>query len=263
MYFGFFGPALMRAVVTAAAVLLLAAGLAGCGERLPPNTVKSPEDVAGRVIGVLEGSACAALAPRYGDARQFSDVEIMAEELRAGELDCVVMDVSARDKKLARVKPLRDPLAEYAFSFAVAKENGDLKEAIDSALDSLRASGELERIENGYLKDSGAAYSPPSGAENPRASLKASVRTEFAPYAYIDEAGLPAGIDVDIARAVGNILNVNIEFTETFPDELITTVRYGKADIALGGLTQTEADMELVDFTSPYTTAVLDVYVRG
>jgi ABC-type amino acid transport substrate-binding protein len=236
--------------------------MTGCGARLTPNTVESPEDVAGRVIGALVGSACAALTSQYGDVRAFYDVESMMEALRQGELDCVVTDASAVRGKLSRVKPLRDPLAEYAFSFAVAKENGDLKTAVDSALDSLRESGELSRIEDGYLKNS-ASYSPPAGAEDPRATLRASVRAEFAPYIYLDEDGRPAGIDIDIARAVGRLLNVDIEFTPGDPDELITTVRYGKADIAFGGLYETEAGLELVDFTSPYTTAVLDIYVRG
>jgi ABC-type amino acid transport substrate-binding protein len=265
-FFSFFRTAPRRAAalaVKALSLMVSIAVMAGCGDRLPPNTVKSPEDAAGSVIGALGGSACAALTSQYGDVRSFYDVETMLEALRRGELDCVVADASAVSGKLSRVKPLRSPLAEYAFSFAVAKENGDLKAAIDSALDSLRASGELARIEDGYLKGAGAAYSPPAGAENPRATLSASVRAEFAPYVYIDGDGLPAGVDIDIARAVGRLLNVDIEFTPDDPDELITKVRYGKADIAFGGLYETETDLELVDFTSPYTTAVLDIYVRG
>jgi polar amino acid transport system substrate-binding protein len=253
----------VSAVPSALPFVAAAAVMTGCGGRLPPNTVKSPEDVAGRVIGALDGTACAALASQYGDVRRFGDEESMMEALRQGGLDCVVTDASSVSGKLTRVKPLRDPLAEYSFSFVVAKENGDLKAAINSALDSLRSSGELARIENGYLEESGAAYSPPAGAENPRATLRASVRAEFAPYVYLDENGRPSGIDIDIARAVGGLLGVDIEFTADDPDELVTKVRHGKTDIAFGGLCETEADSELVDFTSPYATTILDIYVRG
>jgi ABC-type amino acid transport substrate-binding protein len=252
-----------RAAALAAVICVALMLLAGCREKLPPNTVKSPEDVAGGAIGALRGSAYAALASDYGQVRQFDDTEAMLAALRSGSLDCAVMGISGGDKQYDRVKPLRDALAEYSFSFVIAKENGDLKRDADSALETLRANGELGRMEDKYLNGAAYTYAPPEGAGDPRATLKAAFRADFAPYSYLDSEGGPAGLDIDVARAVCDILGVGVEFVPTDTDELVTAVRYGKADLALGGLCASDEGAELVNFSEPYTQAVLGIFVRG
>lgn len=237
--------------------------LAGCREKLPPNKVNSPEDVAGSVIGALRGSAYAALASDHGQIQEFDDTEAMLAALRSGSLDCAVMGISDGDRKYERVKPLREALGEYDFSFVIAKENGDLKRDADAALGSLRASGELGRMEDKHLNGGAYMYAPPEGAGDPRATLKAAFRADFAPYSYLDGEGRPAGLDIDVARAVCDILGVDVEFVLTDTDELVTAVRYGKADLALGGLCASEEVSELVNFSEPYTQAVLGIFVRG
>jgi ABC-type amino acid transport substrate-binding protein len=250
-----------RAAAFMAALFTL---LSGCGERLPPNTIKSPEDVTGSVIGAIRGSAYAALAFGIGDVRQFEDTDVMLGSLRNGQLDCVVTGATADGVKHARVKQLREPLAEYDFSFAIAKENRDLKKVVDAALESLRASGELRRIEGKHLRGENYTYTPPETGGNTGAALRAAAVTEFAPYAYIDSEGNLAGLDVDVARAVCDILGVGLEFVgEDAQEDVVTLVRYGKADIAFGGLRETEETLESVDFSVPYTTAVIGVFVRG
>ncbi|MDR1299168.1 MAG: transporter substrate-binding domain-containing protein [Oscillospiraceae bacterium] len=249
-----------------AGALLAAAALivsSGCGEKLAPNTVVSPGDISGKAIGAISGSAGAFVASQYGEVQQFADMDVMFESLRGGALDCVVTDSLARGKNPRRVKTLRDPLAEYGFAFAVARENGDLKRAINSAIGNLRESGELSRIENAVSKGSGYEYAPPEAQGEKRATLRAAVRAEFAPYAYAGADGECAGVDIEVARAVCAALGVDGEFCVVEAGEMIDTVRYGKADFAVGGLYENEADAGLVEYSNSYATAVMEVLVRG
>ncbi|MDR2665535.1 MAG: transporter substrate-binding domain-containing protein, partial [Oscillospiraceae bacterium] len=235
---------------------------AGCGEKLAPNTVASPEDVEGKVIGAMGGSAAAFIAAQYGQVRQFDDMDIMLESLRAGALDCVVADSLTRRKNPKRVKSLRDPLAEYVFAFAVARENGDLKRAINAAIANMRERGELSRIERA-VSVGDYEYVPPEGRGEARATLLAAVRDEFAPYGYVNAEGECAGLDIAVARTVCGELGVDVEFVVVEPDEMIDTVRYGKADLAIGGLYENERDAGLVEYSDSYALASMEVLVRG
>jgi ABC-type amino acid transport substrate-binding protein len=255
-----------RAYLKKAGALLAAAALfaaAGCGEKLPPNTVAAPEDVSGKIIGAMSGTAGAYIASQYGDVQQFDNMDVMFESLRVGALDCVVTDSLVTRKDPKGVKPLREPLAEYGFAFAVARENGDLRRAVNSAIRNMRESGELARIEGAISKGGDSVYVPPDRQGEARATLRAAVRAEFAPYTYIDDEGECAGMDIDVARAVCGALGVDVEFFAVEPDEMIDTVRYGKADLAIGGLYENERDVGLVEYSDAYTAAAMEVLVRG
>jgi len=71
-------------------------------------------------------------------------------------------------------------------------------------------------------------------------TLNVAIAPVYAPFGYIaDEA--PAGIDVEIAAAMGEYMGCEVVFTVMGEDEIIPALESGEVDIAFGALTADEA----------------------
>ena len=245
-----------------AAALILA--LVGCGSKTAPNGVFEPQDIDGKRIGVMNSSASKKYAGRFGEALSFSSSDELLDALKYGSVDCVVIDAAKAESiitKKSGLKILSAPLISPEYCFAVAKENADLTRDINAAVKKLSDSGVLSGICDRYIKGSGSEYIPPE-VTDPKGSLTAAVTTDFPPYSYLDADGTLAGIDIDIARAVCAELGISLEFKEVDAASLITTVQYGKASFALGGIYMSESDLDMVDFSTPYAKPVQVIVVR-
>jgi len=116
--------------------------LSSCGATGPPNEVHFPRDVNGRTIGALNGSPSAQLAGELGNVVTFFDIDDMLNHLRVGTVDCIIMERLVADEIISGASGIRilsDPLLEYDLRFAVAKENKQLLDAIDEAIEALTA----------------------------------------------------------------------------------------------------------------------------
>jgi polar amino acid transport system substrate-binding protein len=132
---------------------------------------------------------------------------------------------------------------------------------MDAALARLREDGTLQALTDKYVSGVPFEYVPPESAGQTAGTLTFADSADFPPYQYAED-GVPSGLDVDVARAVCDILGVAVEFSVVQSDRLVTAVQFGKADFAAGGLYQNDADLELVDFTAPYTTCTQAILVR-
>lgn len=92
--------------------------------------------------------------------------------------------------------------------------------------------------------------------EDIEASGKLVVATNatFPPYEYIEDDGSYAGIDIDIIKAVGEYLGLEVEIMNIEFDAIITSVSTGKADLGIAGMTVTEDRLKNVDFSDTYAT---------
>jgi polar amino acid transport system substrate-binding protein len=227
--------------------------------------VNSSADAAGRVIGAVSGTAGETYAAAYGDARVYQSYDAMLGDLRSGVIDCAIADsevVSTVLKGQRGVRTLSEPLLSHSFAFAVAKEDRDLKLAINAALAKLRESETLQQVVSRYITGSGYSYVSPEDVDRSAGTITLAIDESFSPYSYFGADGAPYGLDVEVARAVCDLLGVDVTFVPTASDKLITNVRFGKVDFASGGLYATEADAELVDFTEPYTVCTQSIIVR-
>ena len=83
----------------------------------------------------------------------------------------------------------------------------------------------------------------------------------FPPYEYI-EGNEVVGIDAEIAKAIAEKLGLELVIQDMEFDSIIESVKGGKADIGLAGLTVTEERQEAVDFTESYATGVQVIIVN-
>jgi len=241
------------------AVLLL---LSACRD-MPPNMVNSPAEVSGRLIGALSGTPSERLADELGTARGFSSGEEMITHLKAGAIDCAVMENSAAMELVADsqgVRILSEPLIEYEMHFAEAKENAELLLAVNSALDVLRQNGTLSGLSGKYFAGKNYTYVPPEGVETHPGNLSLAVPPDSPPFSFRNAEGELSGLDIEVARAVCDILGVELRIIEYDSWELVNAVWYGMADLAVGWI-PSEGE-NLINISDAYANAIHVVIVR-
>ena len=91
-------------------------------------------------------------------------------------------------------------------------------------------------------------------------TLTMATNAAFPPYEYI-EGGEIVGIDADIAAAIAEKLGLETQIEDMEFDAIIESVKSGKADIGLAGMTVTPDRAEEVNFTASYATGVQVVIV--
>ena len=82
----------------------------------------------------------------------------------------------------------------------------------------------------------------------------------FPPYEYI-EGNEIVGIDAEIAGAVAEKLGLELQIDDMEFDSIVESVKGGKADIGLAGMTVTPERQEVINFTVSYATGVQVVIV--
>ncbi len=83
----------------------------------------------------------------------------------------------------------------------------------------------------------------------------------FPPYEYIENNQI-VGIDAEIAKAIADKLGLELVIQDMEFDSIIESVKGGKADIGLAGLTVTDERKEAVNFTESYATGVQVIIVK-
>jgi len=76
--------------------------------------------------------------------------------------------------------------------------------------------------------------------------------TDYPPFHYYDEVGALTGFNVDLARAICEVLEVECEVDATNWSDLIPTLDRGEADAAIASIRITAEALKAADFTSRY-----------
>jgi len=234
----------------------------GCQD-MPPNLVYSPADISGRVIGALIGTPSERLADELGKKRAFTSGDDMIANLRAGVIDCAIMENSAAAELTAEsteVRIISEPLVEYELHYAVAKENAELLLAIDSAINALKQNGTLNGLCGKYFADKSYSYATPEGVDIHPGKLSVAAPPDSRPFSYKTSDGEYSGLDIEVTRAVCDMLGVEFSIIECDSWELVNAVWYGMADLAVGWMPG-EGD-DLVSVSDAYANAVHVVIVR-
>lgn len=91
--------------------------------------------------------------------------------------------------------------------------------------------------------------------------LTMGTNATFPPYEYTDDSGKIVGIDAEIAAAVAEKLDLELEIKDMEFDSLLTAVQGDSIDIVFAGLTVTDERKQSVDFSQTYATGVQVVIV--
>ena len=91
-----------------------------------------------------------------------------------------------------------------------------------------------------------------SCSETDSNTLRVGMDLKFYPFTGTDKKGDPSGIEVDIAKALGDYLERDVEIINTDFPMLIPALQSGEIDIVIGSMTITEEREKTVDFSKPY-----------
>lgn len=260
----------MKRFFCAFTAFFLLFSLCACNSNVPENPVHTPADLAGKKIGVFLGSASGQYLRTYeneGGAAlsYYTSGDALMEDLESGVLDCVVVEGLTAKELLphsSKTKVLEEPLIQTAYAIAVAKENLALTEDINNALAALAENGTLENIIEGYLCGGEYRYEPQLDEEAITGTVTLAVDAAFPPYEYYGETGEVEGLDIDIARAICDILGVGLEICTVEPGTLIEEVQSGKVAFAMGRLTPDDQNLLKVDFSEIYLDVTQQIIVR-
>lgn len=253
-----------------AALVLL---LTGCGKQVEPSDISSIDDLEGKKIGVQIGTTGDIYVSDYeGDeagtvVERYNKGNDAISSLKNGKIDCVVIDeepAKAFIKRNSDLSILKEEFTLEEYAICVAKENAELKDNINQALSELKADGTLQNIIDNYINEDGEGfqYESPEGLSYENGTLVMATNAAFPPYEYYQDGEI-AGIDVDMATAVADKLNMKLEIEDMEFDSIITAVQSGKADIGAAGMTVTEDRLKNIDFTDTYTTAKQVIVIRN
>jgi len=251
----------MKKYFTLISLVLILFLLFGCSRF--PNTVNSPEEAIGKRIGALDGTPSLRLADELGTPVAFYSEADMMYELRSGAIDCVIMERTTAQELVSNtsgVRILPDHLLEYELRFAVPMENTALLDRIDLAIEELSRNGTLRSISNKYFARGNFTYSPREDDAQRSSYLRIALPPDSPPFSFKDTEGRFIGMDVEVAIAVSDILDVRLEVLQYDVWELITAVWHGRADIALGW--HPGEGEGLVNMSEPYANAVQVIIVR-
>lgn len=258
----------MKKIISLLLIPVAFLSLCGCSRGAPENAVFSPEDLTGKQTGVLTDTPTYCYVTEFEEMginiKDYTDSRVILNDVESGSLDCAIMDEKLAEDELSifsSAKILDTPVIEADLSIITALESASLLSVIDSTLGTLIEDGIIEDITDNYFGGREFIYTSPEDIQY-SGTLSLAVNAIGKPFAYYNEDGELAGMDIDIARAVCDSMGVELTIVDANGDDLYDCVRSGRADLAMGCLSKNEETQDLVGFSQSYYTSTQVIVVR-
>lgn len=259
--------------------VLMTIGITGCANTNSGNNenakqINGVNDLKGAVIGVQIGTTGDIYVSDYeGDdagtkIERYNKGADAIQALKLGKIDCVVIDEQPAlqyVKQNSNIHIIDEEFISENYAFCVAKENTELLDRINKALEELKADGTVDQIIKNYTGTEDEAGQFPYVSENrerPNGVLTIGTNAEFPPYEYYENDQVK-GIDMDIMRAVCDKLGMELQIEDIAFDSIIAAVSTGKVDVGASGFTITEDRMKNVNFSDTYVTTKQVIIARN
>ncbi len=106
----------------------------------------------------------------------------------------------------------------------------------------------------------GSQQAQPAGAK----VLKVGAEATFPPFEFQDEKSKDyVGFDVDIMKAIGKQMGMEVQIVNTAFDGLIPALEGGQIDVIASGMTITDERSKKVNFSKPYYKSGLSIIVKA
>ena len=191
--------------------------------------------------------------------------------LRQGKIRAIVMDEMPARRFLNDVEGLaimEEVLSEESYAIGFRKGNTELVNAVNKALNELKADGTLDKIFEKYYAsflegDDSLSVKPEDIDLNKGAkggTLVVGTEAGFAPYELRVGNGF-IGIDIEMCAAIARKLGKELVIMNMNFDALPTAVSTGKVDMICAGITVTDERKENMDFSDNYVVGAKQVAV--
>ena len=146
------------------------------------------------------------------------------------------------------------------YAIAVAKENTDLLDSINTALTALIADGTVAQVVDYYVSGEGELPAVQQDVAADAEVLTMGTNAAFPPYEFYENETI-VGIDAVIAGLIADQLGMKLDIQDMDFDAIIPAVVSGKIDMGMAGMTVTDERLQSVSFSESYATGVQVVIV--
>lgn len=87
--------------------------------------------------------------------------------------------------------------------------------------------------------------------------LKIGMELSYPPFEMVNYQGQPAGISVELGRALGDYLQKEVRFENISYVGLVPALKFGKIDLIISSMTITDERKKSIDFSEPYAVTGL------
>ena len=172
-------------------------------------------------------------------------------------------DGSAEAEAAASSVQLKILDTEYVtedYAIAVAKENTDLLDSINTALTALIDNGTVAQVVDYYVSGEGELPAFQQDVAADAEVLTMGTNAAFPPYEFYENETI-VGIDAVIAGLIADELGMKLDIQDMDFDAIIPAVVSGKIDMGMAGMTVTDERLQSVSFSESYATGVQVVIV--
>ena len=146
------------------------------------------------------------------------------------------------------------------YAIAVAKENTDLLDSINTALTALIDNGTVAQVVDYYVSGEGELPAFQQDVAADAEVLTMGTNAAFPPYEFYENETI-VGIDAVIAGLIADELGMKLDIQDMDFDAIIPAVVSGKVDMGMAGMTVTDERLQSVSFSESYATGVQVVIV--
>ncbi len=233
----------------------------------PLPKMKSADDIADKVIGVLLGSVYDTHATRsYPKARilQYQTVPDMLIAINSGKIDVTYYDTASTPEML-KANPDVEIFVKDIFSVPIGagfnRSNGALREQFNAFLKEIKTNGVYDDMVDRWMKK-GIMELPKIESSGNNGVLRAGV---------VNDLGMPFGLIKD-----GKLIGFDIELSSRFAaytgreyqpvplqfGSLIASISTNKIDIITASMFVTEERQKMIDFGDPYYASGVSLVAR-
>lgn len=146
------------------------------------------------------------------------------------------------------------------YAIAIAKENTDLLDSINTALTALIDNGTVAQVVDYYVSGEGELPAVQQDVAADAEVLTMGTNAAFPPYEFYENETI-VGIDAVIAGLIADELGMKLDIQDMDFDAIIPAVVSGKIDMGMAGMTVTDERLQSVSFSESYATGVQVVIV--
>lgn len=247
------------------------------------KTIESPDDFTGAKISVQTATTAHENIQDMLDAGQ--DIEVLPyekvtqcfDDLELGRCDAVYVDsvvaayyLTGEEDKFQSV--WRSEEGE-PMGICLKKGNTGMLELVESAIDMLYYNGKMGEIATKHF-GSDVTEGVRTVTEEPTLDLSKLSTVEdgkliigfeagYPPMEYTDDSGLEfIGFDVDLAKELGSMFGLEVEFVNTTFDGIFAGLDKGQYDMIIAAVSITPERQEAYEMTEPYISNQLVIVTK-
>jgi ABC-type amino acid transport substrate-binding protein len=254
----------------------LALTATACGGDDDTAAITSLEDTAGQAIGVQSDTTGEAYAednaPEDAEVTSFENPGDLFLALQSGQIVAVLQDLPV-NAALAENNEGYEVVEEYdtgeEYGLAMPLDNEPLRDAVNEGLQAVRDDGTYDRIFAKYfdvdadadeeldLSGDGTTFDTSGVTTLTDGELLVCSDVPYPPFQFEDEDGRFMGFDIELVRAIGMRLDLQVEVIALGFDPIAsgTALNSGQCDLAASAITITEERAENLLFSDPYYDA--------